>query len=104
MHGVVASFRYARKLLAFVTTAADRQPLQFASRKECQEKLFLCNPESKYRDISSHNAAAKEWAGIKSSASSSALALKGVEPLIVAFVREALDLEGEVWPMCLLKQ
>ena len=99
MHRVIESFRCSRKLLAFVTSAGDRQPLKFASRKDCQDKLFLCDPESKYRDISSKNVLAKEWAGIKSSASSSALALKGVEPLTVAFVREAFDLEGKVWSL-----
>ena len=71
------------------------------SRKELHEQLFLVDAASKYRDITVEVNISKQWSSaIAIAAPPTTLALVGVEPLVVAFVRENLSRDDNtVWSL-----
>ena len=89
-----ASIMPARKLLEFefAVTGVMRLALTFKSKKELLEQLFLVDAASKYRDLSSETKITNEWESVVLAiAPSTTLALVGVEPMVVAYVRESWD-------------
>ena len=90
-----------RKLLAFVSTAEQELDNALLGKKACSERLFLMDASSKYRDITAAMDVAKSWKEtLALVAPPSTLALVGVEPLVVAFVRDSFSLEEHsVWSL-----